>query len=371
MPSPSTEHLVGEIRRRVIGHRSDDLAAQVADELDRLLPLAGECERTTVARSVMAELVGFGPLEEFLTDPSVEEVMINGGNELWIARAGSMTRVGNLRADVVTTVIQRVLSPLGLRLDRVHPIVDARLPDGSRFTAIIPPLAVDGPCVAIRRFRVADVPLHGFASPAVADMLNELVAARCNLVVCGATSSGKTTLLNAIAGSIDANERILTIEDTAELRLRAPHVLRLESRPATAEGLGEASIRDLVRAALRLRPDRLIIGEVRGGEALDMIEALSTGHDGSLSTCHANNPADALRRLEFMAVQGATDLPMAAVRDRVERAIDAVIHIERRADGVRRITEVAEVAIDSGLGARTRRLADKDEVVAHITRGRR
>lgn len=354
----------------MLGASGDEVPRRVADELDNLLPLVGPAERADVNRRVLAALTGLGPLEEFLADPDTEDVMINAGTELWVARRGGTRRVGTLQPDVFWTVVERILTPLGLRLDRTHPSVDARLPDGSRLAAMIPPLAVDGPCLAIRRFRITQVDLDKVAAPEVARLLRHIVASRGNVVVCGATASGKTTLLNSLVGLIPPTERIVTIEDTAELDLGDRHVVRLEARVAT-ESLAAVGIRELVRAALRLRPERLIVGEVRGAEALDMIEALSTGHDGSLSTVHANGPADALRRLEFMALQGAGDVPLAALRERVAEAVDVVIEIGRGPDGQRLIREVAEVRRggDAG-GERTRRLATGAHVIGELQRQR-
>src|SRR5205823_6713711 len=222
-------------------------------------------------------------------------------------------------------------------------IVDARLPDGSRVNAVVPPLAIDGPCLTIRRFGAVAVPLTAFCAAGVAALLRWAVRVRLNLLVSGGTGAGKTTLLNALAGEVPAGERVVTVEDAAELRLPGEHVVRLEARPANAEGAGEVRVRDLVRNALRMRPDRIVVGEVRGAEALDMLQAMNTGHEGSLSTCHANSPADALRRLETMVLSGAPGLPLAAVREHVAAAVDVVVHVARRPDGSRRVVAVDEV----------------------------
>jgi pilus assembly protein CpaF len=263
---------------------------------------------------------------------------------VWIERAGRVERYPlSLDEATVMHLIERIVAPLGRRVDRSSPLVDARLPDGSRVNAIVRPVAVDGPCLTIRRFGVAAVGLDRFAPPAVVGLLRRAVAVHQNIVVSGGTGAGKTTLLNALAAVIPAHERIVTIEDTAELRLTAPHVVRLEARPANAEGVGALHIRDLVRNALRMRPDRLIIGEVRGGEALDMLQAMNTGHEGSLSTCHANSPTDALRRLETMALMSSVDLPLAAVREQVQSSVDLVVQVGRGPDGGRRIIAVDEV----------------------------
>jgi pilus assembly protein CpaF len=258
-------------------------------------------------------------------------------------------------AATILRIVERVVAPLGLRLDRSSPLVDARLPDGSRLHAVLPPLAPDGPCVTIRRFpeRVRSLAQFGLDAVAV-DAVTALVRAGWNLVISGATSSGKTTCCNALARAIDGDERIITIEETAELRLEQPHVVRLEAHPANAEGAGGVDVRTLVRAALRMRPDRLIVGEVRGGEALDMLQACNTGHDGSLSTVHANSPADAITRLETLVLYAGIALPLAAVRAQLTSAVDAVIQVARARDGQRVITNVAEVC--QGDPPRTREL---------------
>jgi pilus assembly protein CpaF len=239
--------------------------------------------------------------------------------------------------------VERVVAPLGLRVDRSSPVVDARLPDGSRIHVIVPPLAIDGPVVTIRRFGARPIGLHELCPPGVAELLAWAVRSRANILVSGGTSAGKTTLLNALGAELAPGERVVTVEDAAELRLPGDHVVRLEARRATADGLGEVSVRALVRAALRMRPDRILVGEVRGPEALDMLQAMNTGHEGSLSTCHANGPADALRRVETMVLQGAVALPLHAVRDQIASALDLVVHMARLAGGGRRVVALAEV----------------------------
>lgn len=288
---------------------------------------------------------GLGGLDRWVHDDQVEEVLVNGGRDVWIERrdGGGVQYVGRLEPGVVEVVIERVLAPLGRRLDRTSPIVDARLPDGTRVCAVLPPVAPDGPCLAFRRFSRHDIGLESFGPPPVVAVLRQLVDARCNVLVSGATSSGKTTLLNALTARVPAGERIITIEDTAELRLASTHVLRLETRPPGPEGVAPIDLAALVRAALRLRPDRLVVGEVRGAEAVDLVQALNTGHDGSLATLHANSPADALARLASLVVRAAPGWPLADVRDQVARSIDAVVHVVRTAGGGRAVGAIAEV----------------------------
>jgi pilus assembly protein CpaF len=263
---------------------------------------------------------------------------------VWIERDGRL-ECTELQLDRATIehLVERVVGPLGLRIDRSSPLVDARLPDGSRVNAVVPPLAIDGPYLTIRRFAVRAIELADACTPPIAELLRDAVRARRNVVISGGTGAGKTTLLNAMAAHIPSSERVVTVEDAAELRLPGVHVLRLEARPANAEGAGEVSVRDLVRNALRMRPDRIVVGEVRGAEALDMLQAMNTGHDGSLSTCHANSPADALRRIETMVLTGNVALPLAAVRDQLASAIDLVVQVARDATGARRVVSVAEV----------------------------
>ena len=299
----------------------------------------------------------FGPLDPLLADPCVTEVMVNGPGPVWVERGGMLERTPiRIDASVLDGLLERIVAPLGLRLDPTSPLVDARLPDGSRVNAVVPPLAVDGPCLTIRRFVATELALRDLGPSGVAELLAWAVQARLNIIVSGGTGAGKTTLLGALAAVIGDHERIVTIEDAAELRLRTPHVVRLEARPANADGLGAISQRQLVRNALRMRPDRIIVGEVRGPEALDMLQAMNTGHEGSLSTCHANSPADALRRLETMVLLGEV-LPLDAVRDQLRAALDIVVHIGRGADGERRIASVAEVRDEPAID-RVRVLAD-------------
>ncbi|MBA2436732.1 MAG: CpaF family protein [Acidimicrobiia bacterium] len=291
--------------------------------------------------------------------------MVNGPGPVWVERRGRLERMEtSLDTATIERLIERVVGPLGLRIDRSSPLVDARLPDGSRVNAVVPPLAVDGPCLTIRRFGARRLTLAEVCPPGVAELLAWAVRSRANVLVSGGTGAGKTTLLNALGAEIPAGERVVTIEDAAELRLPGEHVVRLEARPANAEGVGEVPLRQLVRNALRMRPDRIVVGEVRGPEALDMLQAMNTGHEGSLSTCHANSPADALRRLETMVLTGSVALPLEAVREQVHAAVDLIVQVARTADGWRGVVEVAEVdtaAVAHGdVGwSRVRTLADR------------
>jgi pilus assembly protein CpaF len=318
--------------------------------------------------AVLADITGLGPLELLLRDAAVSEVMVNGPGRVWIERAGALECTDvSLTAAEIDHIIEKIVGPLGLRVDRSSPAVDARLPDGSRVHAIVPPLAIDGPYLTIRRFRARVVELDEFCASAVVDFVRAIVRERRNVIVCGGTGSGKTTLLNALAGAI-LSGRIVTVEDAAELRLQQDHVVRLEARPANAEGVGRVTIRDLVRNALRMRPDRIIVGECRGAEALDMLTAMNTGHEGSMSTCHANSPADALRRLETMVLLAGEGLPLDAVRDQLHAAIDVIIEVGRGRDGRRRITSVVEVALPGATGPRVRRVASDTDVLEAMQR---
>ncbi len=318
----------------------------------------------------------FGPLDRWLHDPDVTEVMVNAGRHVWIERTGrgdgggrgGTQYVGELEPGSLDAVVERMLAPVGRRLDRANPVVDARLPDGSRMCAVLAPVAVDGTCLSVRRFATDARTIAHFAPEPVQRVLTELVARRCNVLVSGATSSGKTTLLNALGSLVAAHERVVTLEDTAELRLDTPNVLRLETRPATADGVREVGLDALVRAALRLRPDRLIVGEIRGGEAFELVQALSTGHDGSLATMHANSAGDALARLEALVLRANPGWPLPAVRELVWRSVDVVIHLGRGPSGARGVRQIIEVAADtSGTHAV---LATQATAVGPLTRGR-
>ena len=315
-----------------------------------------------------------GGLERWLHDPTVDEVMVNGGCEVWIDRGGSLIPVATVRPSTVLAVLERLLAPAGRRLDRANPTVDARLPDGSRLCAVIEPVAVDGPCLSIRRFAVHRHGLGEFTTSPIVELLTTIVERRCNVVVSGATSTGKTTFLNALAGAVEPGARIVTLEDVAELRLGHVHVVRLEARPATPDGVGEVTVAHLLRTALRMRPDRLVVGEVRGDEAAHLLQALNTGHDGSLSTIHANSADDALARLCSLVQQHVATWPLDAVQQHVHRAIDVVVHLRRDTDGRRRVHEVVEVVESHGEGHRflaTRRLAVDGAVVGVPVRSRR
>jgi pilus assembly protein CpaF len=355
--------LVDAVHARLLG-RDPAAAADpgvVAAEVRRDRPLLSDLEVADVAAAVLARAVGLGPLEPVLADPAVTEVMVNGGGPVWVERAGRLeATAATLTRRDVELLIERIVGPLGLRADRTSPVADARLPDGSRVNVVVPPLAVDGPCLTIRRFGARAIPLAELCPPGVAELLTWAVGARSNIMVSGGTGAGKTTLLNALAGQLPTDARIVTVEDTAELRLRHGHVVRLEARPATADGIGGAGIRDLVRNALRMRPDRIVVGEVRGPEALDMLWAMNTGHEGSLSTVHANSPIDALRRLELMVLSAGLELPLAAVRDQLTSALDLVVQVARVAGGGRRVVAVSEVVDPPSVAEKVRCLAGPD-----------
>jgi pilus assembly protein CpaF len=307
---------------------------------------------TRLINEVSDQVVGFGPIEFLLKDPEVTEVMVNGPDDVYVERKGrGLERVADglfEGEEAVRHLIERIVSPLGLRVDEASPFVDARLPDGSRVHAIVPPLSLCGPVLTVRKFsptpfRPDDLVANGTLGPRMLRFLAACVRGKVNVVVSGGTSSGKTTLLNVLSGFIPDGERLVTIEDAAELRLSQPHVIGLEARPASVDGRGEVTVRDLVRNALRMRPDRIVVGEVRGGEALDMLQALNTGHDGSLSTAHANSPRHLLWRLETMALMSDVDLPAAYVREQVVGAVDVVVQMARFRDGRRLVSEIATV----------------------------
>src|SRR3954454_18831730 len=362
------DELAEALRHRLIetardggGRPAGGIEAEVRSMVEHEAAALSDPERDELGARVVRLATGLGPLEPLLSDPRVDEVMVNGPDAVYVERGGRIEppAVGFGSEGELMHSIERILAPLGRRVDEASPLCDARLPDGSRVNVVIPPLALGGACLTIRRFRrhgfsLEDLVAGGTLAEPLAAFLASCVRARATVLVSGGTGSGKTTTLNALSGAIPDGERIVTIEDAAELRLRQRHVVRLEARPANVEGRGEVTIRTLVANALRMRPDRIVVGEVRGGEALDMLSALTTGHEGSLSTVHANSPADALRRLETLALMAGVGLPHAAIREQVGTAIDLVVHQARAADGARRIESVAEVVrVAGGPGVRS------------------
>lgn len=368
MTAAVDEHLVSALCRAA-ATETGDTASVVRAHLRRLAPLATDATGDALVRAAVARLDGLGTLDALLHDPEVDEVVVNGGGDVWAERDGRLARAGAIAAGDLAVVIERILAPLGRRLDRTSPIVDARLPDGSRVCAVVAPIAIDGTLLALRRFRDRALPLGAFCGPPVAAVVHHLLVTHANVVVAGATSSGKTSLLNAVLGTTAPGERIVTIEDTAELAPAGDHVVRLEARPASPDGVPPILLDQLVRTALRLRPDRLVVGEVRGPEVLALVQALNTGHDGAWSTCHANGPLDALHRLEMLVVQAAPAWPLAAVRHQLTRSIDAVVHVARTGRAARRIVAVAEVVESSG-PPEVRTVVEGDHVVAATQRRR-
>ncbi len=339
----------------------DQLHRLVKEELTSVLladpaPLSS-AERARLLDEITEDVLGYGPLEQFLSDPGVSEIMVTGTRPIYVERAGRLyaTTARFLFDDHLRRVIERIVGQVGRRVDESSPMVDARLPDGSRVNAVLPPLALDGPTVTIRKFAaepyVVDdlIRLRTFTPP-VAELLSLCVLGRLNILVSGGTGTGKTTLLNVLSSFIPEDERIVTIEDSAELQLHQDHLVRLEGRPPNLENRGEVTIRDLVRNALRMRPDRIVVGEVRGAEALDMLQAMNTGHEGSMSTLHANTPRDAMARLETMVLMAGIDLPSRAIREQIASAIHLVVHLTRLRDGTRRVTHLTEVTgMESGV----------------------
>ena len=352
------DDLADRLRDRLLAEAGDPASAphgvSLTDRIrllvDREAGLLDAPTRGELAARVARRSFGLGPLEPLLADPDVDEIMVNGAGAVWVERGGRLEPTAAAFASEAELLhaIERILAPLGRRVDEAEPMVDARLGDGSRINVVLPPLAVDGPLLTIRRFRArpldaAELVARGTWSPPLRDFLARAVRARLNILVSGGTGSGKTTTLGALSSFIAAGERIVTIEDTAELRLQQPHVLRLEGRPPNVEGRGEITIRRLLRNALRMRPDRIVVGEIRGGEALEMLAAMTTGHDGSLSTVHAGSPAEAVRRVETLALMADVELPLAAIREQLADALDLVVHQARLPDGRRQVTAVAEV----------------------------
>jgi len=333
---------------------SEQLGPLVGRELEQLITVAGvslgDSERRQLTSELMDDVVGLGPLEPLLADPTVDEIMVNGYREVYVERSGCLeaTHAYFTSEEHLRRVIDRIVARVGRRVDESSPMVDARLPDGSRVNAIVPPLAVDGAALTIRKFavdpfQVDDLIERGAFTREVAKLLQSVVAEGLNIIISGGTGTGKTTLLNVLSGFIPDGERIVTIEDAVELQLRQPHVVRLESRPPNLEGSGAVTVRDLVRNSLRMRPDRIIVGEVRGPEALDMLQAMNTGHDGSISTVHCNSPRDALSRLETMVLMAGLELPSRAIREQISSAIDVIVHVQRLRDGHRCISHITEV----------------------------
>ena len=331
-----------EVRRQI-----EEIFGRVIDEEGLALTRA---ERVRMLEQITDEIIGLGPLEPLLRDDTVTEIMVNGPRQVYIERSGrlELTNVIFQNDDHVMRIIDRIIAPIGRRIDESSPMVDARLTDGSRVNAIIPPLSLIGPVITIRKFSaspftVDDLIRFGTATPEMFDFMRACVEARLNIFVSGGTGSGKTTTLNVLSSFIPNDERIITVEDAAELQLRQEHVVTLESRPSNIEGKGAIPIRELVRNCLRMRPDRIIVGECRGGEALDMLQAMNTGHDGSMSTGHANTPRDMLSRLETMVLMAGVDLPLRAIREQVSSAVDLIVHQTRMKDGTRRIEFITEV----------------------------
>jgi pilus assembly protein CpaF len=348
------DKLVAELDPAMDVSRTDEVRRTIQDMYDQILTqeniILSRAERERMFEGIVAEILGFGPLEVLLADENVSEIMVNGPDKVFVERKGKLTKTNIIfeNNEHVMKVIDRIVSPLGRRIDESSPYVDARLPDGSRVNAIIPPLALNGPTLTIRKFEkdpltIEDLIRFGSMSSETAELLKACVKARLNIIVSGGTGSGKTTLLNVLSSFIPNDERIITVENAAELQLRQEHVVTLESRPPNIEGKGEVTIRDLVINTLRMRPDRIVVGECRAGETLDMLQAMNTGHDGSLTTAHANSPRDTLSRLETMCLMAGMDLPVRAIREQVAAALDVIVQQARLRDGTRKIMNVTEV----------------------------
>ncbi|MGE5542170.1 MAG: CpaF family protein [Bacillota bacterium] len=356
LKSKIQRRLIKEIDAGSLISSSEIPEKEKADIKNRILDLldeeqsVGPLDREAIAEGLFAEILGYGPIEPLLKDPEVDEIMVNSATQVYVEKRGRLEPSGVEFADdrEVMLLIEKIVAPLGRRIDESCPMVDARLPDGSRVNAIIPPLAVKGPCLTIRKFArnalgIDDLVRLGTVTEKMGEFLEACVRARLNIVVSGGTGSGKTTTLNVLSSFIPSDERIVTIEDAAELQLRQDHVVSLETRPPNIEGRGEITIRHLVRNALRMRPDRIVVGEVRGGEALDMLQAMNTGHDGSLTTGHANSPRDMLSRLETMVLMAGVELPVKAIREQIASAIDLIVQQSRLRDGSRKVTGIVEV----------------------------
>jgi pilus assembly protein CpaF len=351
------DYLVGRVSPETQEQKPDSAAyrAEVAPKLLAVYEGAGlhltKETRDQVLKMAFDEIVGFGPIQSLLDDPDVSEIMVNGPYKIYVEKKGKLTKTEITfdNNEHVMRVIEKIVIPLGRRIDAKHPTVDARLPDGSRVNAVIPPVAIDGPSITIRKFRkeklkVEDLIRYDSLTQNMADFLQACVLTKLNIVISGGTGSGKTTLLNVLSSYIPETERIVTIEDAAELQLQQDHVVRMETQNPSATDGEEVTIRDLVRNALRMRPDRIIVGECRGGEALDMLQAMNTGHDGSLTTVHANTPRDAASRLEVLVMMAGMDLPIMVVRQQIASAVDLIVQVSRLRDGTRRLTAITEVA---------------------------
>jgi pilus assembly protein CpaF len=350
-------YLVSTLQRDLLAaappndRRSESIQQRLVELYNRTQLRLDEDTRDQIFQEVLDELISYGPIQPFLDDPGIDEVMVNSYRQVYVERKGKLikTDVTFDNDDHVRRIIDRIILPLGRRIDHKSPTVDARLPDGSRVNAVIPPVAIDGPSITIRKFAkerltVKDLIELDSISEGMVEFLRACVIARLNIIISGGTGSGKTTLLNVLSALIPDGERIVTIEDAAELQLRQEHIVRLETKPPDPDGQGLVTTRDLVRNSLRMRPDRIIVGEVRGGEALDMLQAMNTGHDGSLTTLHSNSPRDALSRLETMTLMSGVDLPVRVIREQISSAIDLIVQQSRMRDGSRKVTAITEVA---------------------------
>jgi pilus assembly protein CpaF len=346
--------LIAEIDPKMDMSQTDEVRATIEEMFDQILAeeniVLSRAERQRLFESIVAEILGYGPIQPLLRDESITEIMVNGAKQIYVERDGKLEKTSYLfeTDDHALRIIDRIVAPLGRRIDESQPYVDARLPDGSRVNAIIPPLALNGPTLTIRKFSKQPLTVRnlidfGTLTPEAIEFLRACVIARMNVIISGGTGSGKTTLLNVLSGFIPEEDRIITVENAAELQLRQDHVVTLESRPPNIEGKGEVTIRDLVINCLRMRPDRIVVGECRGGEALDMLQAMNTGHDGSLTTAHSNSPRDTLARLETMCLMAGMDLPVRAIREQVASAIELIVHQERMRDGTRKVVNITEV----------------------------
>ena len=346
--------LIAELDPKMDISQTDEVRTTIEELFDAILNeeniILGRAERQRLFEQIVAEILGYGPLQPLLVDPTITEIMVNGADQVYVERAGKLEKTNlTFESDEhVMRIIDRIVAPLGRRIDESSPYVDARLPDGSRVNAVIPPIALNGPTLTIRIFAKTPLTIEnliefGTITPEAVEFCRACVVARLNVVVSGGTGSGKTTLLNVLSGFIPESERIVTVENAAELQLRQEHVVTLESRPPNIEGKGEISIRDLVVNCLRMRPDRIVVGECRSGEALDMLQAMNTGHDGSLTTAHSNSPRDTLARLETMVLMAGMDLPMRAIREQISSAVDLIVHEERMRDGTRKVVNITEV----------------------------